>query len=128
MGLVLAVVVHAADIQDRDGARRVIQRARFDRPRMKRVWADGGYAGELASWIQTFAGWSLPIVKRRPIPVFEVLPRRGVLERTFGWLGRYRRLAKDYESKPRSSENMICLAVINLLLHRLHPGPLQAFQ
>ena len=128
LGLVLAVVVHAADVQDRDGAKQVIQRARFGLPRMKRVWVDGGYAGALISWVKTFAGWTLEVVKRRPIPRFEVLPRRWVVERTFAWLGRYRRLSRDYEANPRSSENMIYLAMINLMLHRLCPERKSAFR
>ena len=121
MGLLLVVVVHSAGIQDRDGARKVIQKARFSLPRLRKVWADGGYAGRLVSWVEEFAGWILEIVNRKAAGRFEVLPRRWVVERTFGWLGRYRRLSKDYEYLPRSSENMIYLAMINLMLHRLAP-------
>lgn len=122
MGLILAVVVHSAGIQDRDGAKLVIQAARFSFPRVVLVWADGGYAGELIAWVKSWSGWVLEIVKRSDAARgFEVLPKRWIVERTFGWLNRYRRLSKDYEYLPRSSENMIRLAMINLMLHRLAP-------
>lgn len=120
LGLVLAVCVHSAGIQDRDGAKEVIRRARFAYPSLSLVWADGGYGGKLVSWVRTFAGWTLTIVRRKTSG-FEVLPRRWVVERTFGWLGRYRRLSKDYEFSPRSSENMIYISMINLMLNRLDP-------
>ena len=85
------------------------------------IWADAGYAGELVGRVATFASWTLEIVRRSALHTFEVLPRRWVVERTFGWLGRYRRLSKDYEVRDNSSENMIYLAMINLMLHRLCP-------
>jgi putative transposase len=121
MGLILGAVVHAAHIQDRDGARQLIQKVRFSLPRLRVIWADAGYAGELVGWVATFASWTLEIVRRSALHTFEVLPRRWVVERTFGWLGRYRRLSKDYEVRDNSSENMIYLAMINLMLHRLCP-------
>jgi len=127
-GWVLAVEVHSAGVQDRDGAREVIQRARFDLPRLKRVGADGGYAGQLVSGVKTFAGWTLELVKRPPISRFQVPPRRWVVERTFAGLGRYRRLTRDYEARPRSSENMIYLAMINPMLQRLCPERTSPFQ
>lgn len=120
LGLLLAVFVHGADVQDRDGAKEVIRRARFLFPRLELIWADGGYAGQLVSWVWAFADWTLEIV-RRQTSGFEVLPRRWVVERTFAWLSRYRRLSKDYEYLPRSSENMIYIAMINLMLNRLEP-------
>jgi putative transposase len=123
LGLVLAVVVHAANIQDRDGAMLVLEKLRGLFPRLSLIWADGGYAGKLIDWCASVGHWVLQIVKRCDDVVgFIVLPRRWVVERTFAWLGKYRRLSKDYESLTQSSETMIYLAMINLMLHRLTPG------
>ena len=122
LGLVLCAVVHGADVQDRDGARKVLFRASAWLSRLKLVWADAGYGGQLVSWVATFCKCTLEIVKRpEGQKGFSVLPRRWVIERTFAWLGRYRRLSKDYEQLPQSSENMIYIAMINLMLHRLEP-------
>lgn len=119
----LAIVVHAASIQDRDGAKLVIERLRGRFPRLQLIWADGGYAGKLIEWVRSGYGWVLEIVKRSDdVKGFKVLPRRWVVERTFGWLGRYRRMSKDYEALTESSEAMIYIAMTNLLLHRLAPG------
>jgi len=123
LGLMLAVVVHAANIQDRDGAMLVLEKLRGLFPRLSLLWADGGYAGKLIDWCASAGQWVLQIVKRCDDVVgFTVLPRRWVVERTFAWLGKYRRLSKDYESLTQSSETMIQLAMINLMLHRLKPG------
>ena len=101
MGLLLAVVVHPADIQDRDGAKLVINKLMGRFRRLRLIWADGGYAGRLVDWVETLAGYVLEIVRRpRGSHQFEVLPRRWVVERTFAWLGRCRRLSKDYEALP----------------------------
>ena len=124
MGLLLMVVVHAANIQDRDGAKLVLEKVRGRFPRLKLIWADGGYAGKLIDWVKQTCGWVLEIVKRNAdLKGFHVLPRRWVVERTFGWLGRYRRFSKDYEEFTESSEAMIHLAMIHLMLRRLHPIP-----
>lgn len=122
MGMILAVVVHAASIQDRDGAKFVLEKLKGWFPRLKLIWADGGYRGKLIDWTQAFGGWVLEIVKRNELHKFVVLPKRWIVERTFGWFGRYRRLSKDYEELPESSASMIYLAMINLMLHRLEPG------
>lgn len=120
LGLVLAVVVHAADIQDRDGAKMLLRPLRGRLKRLQVIWADAGYAGRLVDWTFRVCHWTLEIVRRRPqAEGFEVLPRRWVVERTFAWLGRYRRLSKDYEQLPQSSEGMILLAMINLMSRRL---------
>ncbi len=122
MGLVLAVVVHSAGIQDRDGAKLVLERARNRFERLKLIWADGGYAGKLVAWVQGNCGSELEIVKRNDdLKGFHVLPRRWVVERTFGWLGRYRRMSKDYEFYPETSETMVHVAMINLMVRRLSP-------
>lgn len=120
MGLLLIVVVHAASIQDRDGAKLVLEQAQQRFPRLAHIWADGGYAGKLVQWVKDTYQKTLEIVKRSDKATgFQVLPRRWVVERTFGWLGRYRRLAKDYECLPHSSQAMVQVAMIRLMLVRL---------
>jgi putative transposase len=122
LGLVLAVVVHSASMQDRDGAKLVLDRtrgrARF--ANLKLVWADGGYAGALVQWVRSNFSWVLEIV-RRPAESkgFILLPRRWVVERTLAWLGRHRRLSKDYEERTDTSEAMVHVAMIGLMLRRL---------
>jgi len=124
LGLILAVVVHAASVQDRDGAKLVLAKLVGWLPRLKLIWADGGYAGKLVEWVKALGGWTLEIVKRSDkLAGFVVLPRRWIVERTFGWLGRCRRLSKDYEWQTPSSEAMIYIAMISLMLHRLAPEP-----
>jgi putative transposase len=104
VGLILAVVVHGADLQDRDGAKLVLERLLGRFPRLKLIWADGAYGGELVEWVETFFGWVLEIVKRpKDQKGFVVLPRRWVVERTLGWLGRYRRLSKDSTRSARQA-------------------------
>ncbi len=119
-GLLLAVAVHPADIQDRDGARLALSRLVGRLPRLERIWADGAYAGKLAQWARDAGGWSLEVV-RRPTQqhTFQVLPRRWVVERTFAWLGRYRRLSKDYEELPETTEAWVYAAMTGLMLRRL---------
>src|SRR5262249_4568798 len=100
LGLVLVVGVHAAKLQDRDGAKLVFAKARQKGvgPRMQRVWADGGYAGQLIAWVSAWCHGILDIVKRcDDVAGFQVLPKRWVVERTFAWLSNYRRLSKHYE-------------------------------
>lgn len=122
LGLVLAVVVHPADVQDRDGARLVLEKLRRGFRRLKLIWADGGYAGELVAWAKRVGKWTLAIVRRNPdTKGFEVLPHRWIVERTLAWLGRHRRMSKDYEALPETSETMVRIVMINLMLHRLHP-------
>jgi len=123
MGLIMALVVHAGNIQDRDGARLVMAKLLGAFPRLKLIWADGAYAGKLVEWAAAFGGWVLEIVRRTDdVKGFKLLPHRWVVERTFGWLGRYRRHSKDYEYLTASSEAMIKISMINLMLHRLSPG------
>ena len=122
LGLIVGLAVHAGDVQDRDGAEVVFDEIAGRFTRMKKLWADGGYRGELVANVKRWYGRTLEIVKRSDAHKFVVLPKRWIVERTFAWLGRYRRLSKDYESDPRSSETMIRLAMINLMLHRLKSG------
>ncbi len=122
MGLLLAVVVHPANIQDRDGAKLVIDKLTGRFPRMRLVWADAGYAGKLIEWVWALTGWALEIVKRpRDSHHFQVLPRRWVVERTFAWLSRCRRLSKDYEALSDTTEVWTHIAMIHLMLRRLAP-------
>src|SRR5699024_7504700 len=121
-GLIIALVVHAADIQDRDGARWVLKKLVTGFPRLQLIWADSGYRGQLIDWAKRLGGWTAEIVRRVERHRFVVLPRRWVVERTFGWFGHYRRLSKDYETLPQSSEAVVYLAMINLMVHRLKPG------
>jgi putative transposase len=122
IGLLLAVVVHAADIQDRDGAKLVLTKLVGRFPRLKLIWADAAYAGQLVDWASALGGWLIEVVKRaKDSHSFEVLPRRWVVERTLGWLGRNRRLSKDYEALPESSEAWVHIAMIHLMLKRLRP-------
>ena len=101
LGLLLTVVVTAANVPDRDGAKLLLEVLRHRFSRLRRIWADGAYSGELVAWVWALRPWRrvhLAIVKRpKGTKGFQVLPWRWIVERTFGWLGRYRRLSKDYE-------------------------------
>ncbi|MDZ8096881.1 MAG: IS5 family transposase [Nostoc sp. DedQUE05] len=120
MGLLLMVVVHAASIQDRDGAKLVLDKIQYLFPKLYLIWADAGYAGKLVDWVRHFIGCAIEIVKRSDdTSGFKVLPRRWVVERTLAWFGRYRRLSKDYEYHPETSETMIYAAMTHLMLRRL---------
>ncbi len=117
------MVVHAANLQDRDGARLVVSKLKDRFPRLKLIWADGGYAGQLVDWVKQLGNWVLEVVKRSDdVKGFVVLPHRWVVERTFAWLGKYRRLSKDYEALPETSESLIYAAMIHVMLRRLEPG------
>lgn len=120
LGHLLEVVVHVASIQDRDGAKLVLDKLSQDtKDSLRKLWADGGYAGSLIEWVREHLDAVLEIVARQPGQVgFQVLPKRWIVERTFAWLGRYRRLSKDYEQLTESSEAMIYLASIHSLLKR----------
>jgi len=116
------VVIHEASIQDRDGAKLVLEYLRKGFRRLTLIWADGGYAGQLIEWTKKRLRCTLEIVKRSDdVKGFTVLPKRWIVERTFGWFGRYRRLAKDYEVITENSEAMIRIAMINLMSRRLDP-------
>jgi putative transposase len=119
-GNLLDVVVHAADIQDRDGAKLVLHKLVETVSSLEKIWADGIYKGGLIEWVRETLGIVLEIVKRDPDQVgFKVLPRRWVVERTFAWLGRYRRLSKDYERLIECSEGMVYAASIGTMLKRI---------
>ena len=123
-GLILKVRVHAASVQDRDGAALVLDQLDGPLIGIKQLWADGGYAGEkLQTWMQQRFGQRVPrleIVRRSDHQAgFKVLPRRWVVERTFGWLHNFRRLSKDYEFRTDSSEAFILIAASKILIARL---------
>ena len=124
-GLLLEVVVHSASIQDQDGAKLVLAQGRHRQEgqhlrRLKLIWVDGKYGGQLVEWVQKAYGWTLEVVKRaKDAKGFVALPRRWVIERTFGWLGRYRRLSRDYEYLLLTSEVLIYAAMVRLMLARL---------
>ena len=120
MGLVWAVVVHAASVHDSRGALRVLARLVGEVPRLEKVLADGGYRGTPGGLVWRVFGWLWRIVERdRVSKGFAVVKQRWIVERTFGWFENYRRLSKDYETLPASSEAMIELAMIRLMLNRL---------
>jgi putative transposase len=121
LGLVWMVVVHGAEWQDHDGACVVLMRLREQSRRLKVIFADSAYArNQLPDWVRATFGWFLQTVLR-PVHAqgFVVLPKRWIVERTFAWLARYRRHAKDYERKPETSEALIYIAMINLMSRRL---------
>src|SRR5918993_1989412 len=121
LGLLLSVYVCPADVQDRDGVQGLLAGLKPLLPRLKKIWADGAYTGEkLAGWCQEQGGWELEIVERdREARDFEVLPKRWIVERTFSWLIRNRRLSKDYERLVQTSETLVKVAAIRLILRRL---------
>ena len=121
LGLMVGLVVHGADVQDRDGAPEVLKSIRARWPWLRHVFADGGYAGpKLKAAMHRFGDWTIEIIKRSDTAKgFEVLPRRWVVERTFAWPGRSRRLAKDWEKSIASAEAWVFVAHIRLLTRRL---------
>lgn len=123
LGLVRVALVHSAAVQDRQGARLLLARAgaRSAWPRMRKVWVDGGYeSAPLAELAWALLGWVWEVVRKLAGP-FRALPKRWVVERTFGWLSNYRRLSRHYEYHDQSGEAMIYLAMTHLMLRRLAP-------
>jgi putative transposase len=124
LGLLLAVVVTAANVDDRAGAKQLFNSLNhLSWKRMNLVWADAGYQGDLLiPWLTETLGWLLTIVHKLPDQLgFEGLPKRWIVERTFAWLNRQRRLSKDYERLPETSEAFLQLAMIRLMLEKLAP-------
>ncbi len=135
-GLMIGAVVHEANITDRDGAKLLLAKTSEGLPRMEKVWADRGYNGKIGEWIKERLGWALEIAKlpRRWVRVpagedppqypagFIVLPRRWVIERTIGWIMRNRRMSRDYEFLAETTEALIYVAMIRLMLRRLSKG------
>jgi putative transposase len=136
LGLVLRVLVHPADVPDQQGGQWLLaahEELTSAFPRLQRVWADTAYHDQFVAWVWETLGWTVQVVKRpsrwrwmpadqEPPPVprgFQVLPRRWVVERTFGWLGRWRRTSRDYEFLPATSACVVELVMIRIMLRRL---------
>jgi putative transposase len=134
--MILAVVVLPADLSDGQGAQELLKPVYKKLTRMKKVWLDAGYQDGFVGWLTQLTGWNVEVVRRseqgrwgaadQPPPQapsgFQVLPFRWIVERTFGWLGRFRRLSKDYEETTSSAEAWIWLAMSRVLLARLADG------
>ena len=113
-------MVHSAGMQDRDGAKPVLRALVTRFPGLQIIWANGGYAGKLVAWVATMLQRTLVIVKRpRHSEGFPVLQWRWIVERTLGWLNRSRRLSKDFEALPETTETWIRIAMIQLMVRRL---------
>jgi len=123
--LVLEVRVHPANVQDRDGAKELLMPLKAQHWRLKKIWADAGYRGELIDWVRNLRSGrghrrlQLEIVAKTPEQGFVVLPKRWIVERTFAWQGRSRRLSKDYEGLCETVETWIRIAMIYLMVKRL---------
>lgn len=132
MGLLLKAVVHEASIPDHIGARMLLEGLAEQYPELEHLWADAGYRGTLAAWAKETLGIDIEITgpprkggyvapggEATPRPTFAIVPRRWVVERTFAWLGRYRRFARDYEELPETEVTLITIAMSRLMLARL---------
>lgn len=113
------MIVHSAGIQDRIGARAVLMRLFATFSTLTTVFADGGYTGKLIDWAKGMFGWTVQVVQRSQAHTFKVLPKRWIVERSFSWLNHFRRLAKDHEILPQSSETFVTITMIHLALRRL---------
>jgi putative transposase len=122
-GFLLAVLVTSAAVQDRDGARLLLQNLAGFCKKLRLIWVDGSYRGSLIDWVaEKFSFRLRPVLRPEGQKGFVLLARRWVVERTFAWLGYHRRLSKDYERLPQSSEAFIYIAMTRLLLRRLAPN------
>jgi transposase len=123
LGLLLSVLVHPGSVQDRDGAKDLLERIEGEFPRIKTLWADAAYSGMFVDWLEKQLGWYLAVVRKAKGQTgFAVLPKRWIVERTFAWLDDNRLLSKEYERTPESSEANIYLAMTRLMLRRLAPS------
>lgn len=111
--------MHAAHIHDSKGAKPVLQKLFKRVTTSKRLWADQGYLGDLGQWVKKQFACELEVVKKKKRKGFHILPKRWVVERTFAWLSRYRRLNREYEKNPISSEAMVYVSSVRLLLNKL---------
>jgi transposase len=118
MGFILAIVIHSVNIQDRVGVRLVLKKLRHKFLLMKKILADGGYSGTLVKWTLSVCGWTLEVVSKVVgISTFSIIPKRWVVDRTFGWVNFNRRLAKDYEKLTETCETMIIIAFTCLMIN-----------
>jgi transposase len=119
-GLLLAVIVTVASIQDRDGAIRLLAAMRAKFCSITLVWADGGYSGRFVVWAESVLALTVPIIERSDDTAgFTVLPSRWVVERTFAWITKHRRCVRDYEARPDHHEAMVYIAMIAVMSRRL---------
>lgn len=113
----------AGNVQDRDGAKHLLKEVAEQKEvvrRLKLIWADGSYRGALIDWVAELFGWRLEVVEKpKDQDGFQTLPKRWLIERTFAWLVRQRRLARDYERLPETSESFIYAAMVRLMLRTL---------
>jgi putative transposase len=120
LGLLLVAVVTVASVQDRDGARWLLRRLPGCCKKLRKIWVDDGYSGRLVAWVAERFKFCLAVVLRpKETRQFVLLPRRRVVERTFGWLNHSRRLSKSYERLTRTDETWIDIAMTSMLLNRL---------
>lgn len=120
LGLLLAVAVTAASVQDRDGARLLLSNLPGGCKKLRNIWVDGGYAGQLVDWVAERFAFCLAVVLRpKERKGFVLLPRRWVIERTFGWFNHSRRLSKSYERLTRTDESWVYIAMTRIMLNRL---------
>ncbi len=119
LGLIVKAVVTPANIQDRDGGKELLRKAKSRAGRLRHLWADSAYQA-LVDWAEAEFGYTVEIVGRLAATIgFAVQPRRWVVERTLAWLGKYRRLSKDYEEQCETSESWIYVAMAHILVRRL---------
>jgi len=122
LGLIIALTVTTAAVQDRDGLKKLLRTFGVHRKKLRKVWVDGGYRGKVIEWVKQRFRYHLEVVLRADdVKGFIVLPKRWIVERTFAWLNNHRRLSKDYERFAKTSEAMIQIAMIRLMLRRLQP-------
>ena len=120
MGLLLGVVVHPANVQDRDGAEPLLRQARRLFPFIEKIIGDAGYQGpKMAAAVARTGSWKMEIVRRCDRHRFVVLPKRWIVERTIGWISRNRRLARDFERHGRIAAAFVSMAMIRIMLRRL---------
>jgi putative transposase len=122
LGLIMAVVVTTACVQDRDGLKKLLRLFGIHRKKLRKIWVDGGYRGQVIEWVKARFRYCLEVVLRSDdVKGFVVLPKRWIVERTFAWLNNHRRLSKDYERFTKTSETMIQIAMTRVMLRRLKP-------
>lgn len=122
LGLIITLTVTTACVQDRDGAKKLLKTFGIHRKKLRKVWVDGGYRGALLEWVKSRFRYCLEVVLRSDdMKGFIVLPKRWIVERTFAWLSNHRRLSKDYERFTKTSETLIQIAMMRLMLRRLKP-------
>ncbi len=123
-GLIIKALVHSTNIQDRDGAIKLLRKARRKCLTLTRGWADASYASRLVTWPQKKLGINLKIIKRSDdTKSFKILTHRLVVERIFNWLGKNSRLGKNYERKSKSAESFICMSMTRLMIRRIDANP-----